>query len=67
MRRADQADAADIVAETFPVAWRRIDEVVADADPDRARRPRSGRGRLGGRGRIRVPVEVVVEPCFAGA
>ena len=28
MRRADQADdAADIVAETFLVAWRRIDEV----------------------------------------
>jgi len=44
-----------------------VDFIEADADPDRVRRPRPGRGWLGGRGRTRVPVEVVVEPCFAGA
>jgi DNA-directed RNA polymerase specialized sigma24 family protein len=41
MRRADQADdAADIVAETFLVAWRRIDEVPG---PGRSR-PAPARG-----------------------
>lgn len=32
-RVADPADAADVVAESFLVAWRRIDEVPADARP----------------------------------
>ncbi len=32
-RRTDAADAVDVVAETFAVAWRRIDEVPPDALP----------------------------------
>lgn len=32
-RRAGQAEAEDAVAETFLVAWRRLDEVPSDAKP----------------------------------
>lgn len=31
-RTSDAADALDVVAETFTIAWRRLDEVPADAD-----------------------------------
>jgi RNA polymerase sigma-70 factor (ECF subfamily) len=33
LRRASQADAEEVVAETFLVAWRRLDEVPRDAMP----------------------------------
>jgi RNA polymerase sigma-70 factor, ECF subfamily len=33
LRRASQADAEEVVAETFLVAWRRRDEVPSDAKP----------------------------------
>lgn len=33
LRRADPADAEDVVWETFAVAWRRLDDVPSDALP----------------------------------
>ena len=33
LRRADPADAEDIVSETFAVAWRRLDDVPSDPLP----------------------------------
>jgi RNA polymerase sigma-70 factor, ECF subfamily len=33
LRRASHADAEEVVAETFLVAWRRLDEVPRDAKP----------------------------------
>lgn len=33
LRRVDHADAEDVVAETFAVAWRRFDDVPADPLP----------------------------------
>jgi RNA polymerase sigma-70 factor, ECF subfamily len=33
LRRADPADAEDVVSETFAVAWRRFDDVPADPLP----------------------------------
>src|SRR6478672_12798585 len=33
LRRADPADADDVVAETFLVAWRRFDEMPSDPRP----------------------------------
>src|SRR6478672_3188813 len=33
LRRADPADADDVVAETFLVAWRRLDDVPSDPRP----------------------------------
>lgn len=33
LRRATRAEAEDVVAETFLVAWRRLDEVPGDAKP----------------------------------
>ena len=50
-RVADPADAADVVAETYLVAWRRLDDVPAGADARPwlfgvARRVLAGRGFL---------------------
>jgi RNA polymerase sigma-70 factor (ECF subfamily) len=33
LRRASRADAEEVVAETFLVAWRRLDDVPSDAKP----------------------------------
>jgi RNA polymerase sigma-70 factor, ECF subfamily len=63
LRRASHADAEEVVAETFLVAWRRLDEVPRDAKPwllGVARRVLANQRRAAGRRealRARVAVE----------
>jgi len=76
-RVADPADAADIVAETFLVAWRRLDEVPPDeqARPwlfDVARRVlanyyRGQHRRLASGERVRTSLHEAAPPPEAGA
>jgi RNA polymerase sigma factor (sigma-70 family) len=67
-RRAAEAEAEDVVAETFLVAWRRLDEVPGDAKPwllGVARRVLANQRRAAGRRLAltqRVARERVAEP-----
>jgi RNA polymerase sigma-70 factor, ECF subfamily len=73
LRRAGRADAEDVVAETFLVAWRRLDEVPAQAKPwllGVARRVLANQRRAAGRRdalsqRLAGEIPVAADPTHA--